>query len=630
MVPSPPAADPGPPPPELAGFERIERTLRLVSDGAVVLVQAPWMMALRPATRRLLAIDPDLAVAERLDEFHAAVRPGRTILWCLPPTDWALANLSRDVIRTERLRVVLWLAPDDLPGFRDAAPDLFDWARTVVSLPAEPPAALVDGLRAAVNAPGVVWWGPGLDAAFAAAFPGRRLWRLAVSDDYGSMIAKLNGVPSGECVAWTGVDDTAHVWRVRWAIARARRAWVIIERPPFAVQCPGWWPLGAMDRLGPVIDGLAATRAANPTLFAALCGGQPHWARSVSAYATDEFRRRWWEWSLDNFKALLVGPDERVRLALASTHRGLPWFPFVSIDSADDHRALRTLCHRIDARLRRRSPVESDDLGIRVSHLTPRSRATIARLSDMDEDSSASQVAWRFEGQLKGSEAPSHAWSMSAACAVDQVRESSALAMSPVVAWVLTHLLAGLERPRSVSHSGDMSMFFAIMASPFLAFLVEEDPIRLMAGATFQGDLDWSRESAIRVRRWLSSQVPVEIAARVAHGLAGRFAEVDAAEAPAMRQFAIELAVRVSAPPAKAIEWLSTHPSERSALARQLDIEVMDDTLPPEERALRRGIAALLRGDADTVALMARDPSVPIRAAAHLLALRDRFQSPPG
>lgn len=80
MVSPAPSADLGPPPPSLRGFERIERTLRLVEDGAVVVVEAPWLVTVREATRRLLALDPDLAVVTRFEDFRAA-RDAPGIIW---------------------------------------------------------------------------------------------------------------------------------------------------------------------------------------------------------------------------------------------------------------------------------------------------------------------------------------------------------------------------------------------------------------------------------------------------------------------------------------------------------------------------------------------------------------------
>ncbi len=408
MVLSPSPADPRAAARPLKGFERVERTLRLSRDGVLVAVRAPWLASIAAATRRLHAIDDALAVVERFEEMRAAARPGRLLLWHLRPDEAGIANLYRDLIKEKRLRVVLWFEPAAERQLRHAAPDLFDWVRTTISLPDAPPQPLVDAFAAARGRPGIVWYGPGLQTVAALQRPARRLWHSEATDDYRATAQRVGGLSPRECAVWQA-RTPADVWRIRWAHAEHRRHNGIVLQPPAHLELPGWVSLGTDTTLTPTIERLVALGFDRPGFVAALCGAQHGQLAALAAQV---------EAGADHSeltRALLNGP----------AIEQLPWGMGAATPAG-----IRRLRRRVDRWIRRGEWPPLDALWFRVSHLTPRGEGVAQRLLELIPEGPAA-LALQVEASLRAGIDPWPGWRARAAQALGRAGAAEHWATTP-------------------------------------------------------------------------------------------------------------------------------------------------------------------------------------------------------
>lgn len=211
-----------------------------------------------------------------------AAPPGDVMVLLLRPEHAPPLNMGRPIFAQRKLKAVLWCDHQTTLALAQGAPDFFDWISEHHECPQGPALHVVQGLLRAgeAEAPGIVWRGPGdaadteqLWSAFAAAFPGQKLVWIDPRRDYEALVDTIRGAGDG----WIAchAQARAHVTRVRWALAEARRegrAIVVTDTHP----CPGWWPVHA--RLLPFEEARAALHDAGcprPGALAALLGLEP-------------------------------------------------------------------------------------------------------------------------------------------------------------------------------------------------------------------------------------------------------------------------------------------------------------------------------------------------------------------
>ncbi|ATB29409.1 hypothetical protein MEBOL_002858 [Melittangium boletus DSM 14713] len=155
--------------------------------------------------------------------------------------DWL--NINRPLFAQRELRVVLFCDTETSIALAQRAVDFFDWISHRVECPKQPPRFSVSGIRTAlaVQAPGIIWTGGDLQAAFAAARPRGHLHQVSAALPYPKMVEELRR-HQREWIAWTDVNSTFRLRRVRWAHAETgHRTRAILVEP--AVPSPGWWSL---------------------------------------------------------------------------------------------------------------------------------------------------------------------------------------------------------------------------------------------------------------------------------------------------------------------------------------------------------------------------------------------------
>ena len=158
-------------------------------------------------------------------------------------SDWL--NINRPVFAQRELRVVLFCDTETTIALARQAVDFFDWISHRVECPNRPPSFAVAGIRCALaaRAPGIVWRGGDLEAAFTAARPRGKLHKVSASRPYSEMLAEVQQ-HRGAWLAWTDIDSQFRLRRVRWALAEAgHRTRAILVEP--TVSSPGWWPVHA-------------------------------------------------------------------------------------------------------------------------------------------------------------------------------------------------------------------------------------------------------------------------------------------------------------------------------------------------------------------------------------------------
>lgn len=188
--------------------------------------------------------------------------------------DWL--NINRPLFAQLELRVVLFCDTDTTIALARHAVDFFDWISHRVECPNRPPRFAVAGIRCALaaRAPGIVWTGGDLEAAFAEARPRSKLHKVSAARPYAEMLAEVKEHRRA-WIAWTDVDSHFRLRRVRWVHAEAgHRTRAILLEP--AVSSPGWWPMHA--RLADVREArehLEKAGASSPGCVAALNDLEP-------------------------------------------------------------------------------------------------------------------------------------------------------------------------------------------------------------------------------------------------------------------------------------------------------------------------------------------------------------------
>ncbi|HVG58785.1 MAG TPA: tetratricopeptide repeat protein [Hyalangium sp.] len=242
MVLPPSVADDAPGPDVTGWLRRLKVILGLARAGVLVLVDHASPERLGDLVRALLPTHPELEVhgdARKL----VGVKPGSTVVLVPRAEDADWLNINRPLFALNSLRVVLFAPREVSVALARGAVDFFDWiSHRLECIPGPAPFA-VAGLRRAlaIRAPGIVWKGGDLVAAFREVRPRGRLRTVSVARPYEELVAEI-WAARGDWLAWTDVDGDFRLRRVRWALAEARcRTRTILVEPP--VPSPGWWEL---------------------------------------------------------------------------------------------------------------------------------------------------------------------------------------------------------------------------------------------------------------------------------------------------------------------------------------------------------------------------------------------------
>ena len=129
------------------------------------------------------------------------------------------------------------------------------------------PRYAVAGIRCALaaRAPSIAWIGGDLGASFRAARPSRALLCVSAAHPYADLVAAARE-PSSAWIAWSDIDSSQRLRRVRWALAEAgRRGRVVLDSS--SVPAPGSWPVHARRAaLQDARERLETARQRNPAL----------------------------------------------------------------------------------------------------------------------------------------------------------------------------------------------------------------------------------------------------------------------------------------------------------------------------------------------------------------------------
>jgi tetratricopeptide (TPR) repeat protein len=229
--------------PDVTGWlRRLKVILELSRAGVLVLVDHARPERLGDLVRALLPTHPELEVHSDARKL-AGVKPGSTVVLVPRAEDADWLNINRPLFALNSLRVVLFAPREVSVALARGAVDFFDWISHRLECVPGPARFAVEGLRRAlaIRAPGIVWRGGDLVAAFRAVRPRRRLRTVSAARPYEELVAEV-WATRGDWLAWTDVDGDFRLRRVRWALAEARcRTRTILVEPP--VPSPGWWEL---------------------------------------------------------------------------------------------------------------------------------------------------------------------------------------------------------------------------------------------------------------------------------------------------------------------------------------------------------------------------------------------------
>ncbi len=243
--------------------------------GVLVWVDHACPERLGELVRVLLPDYPELEVhsdARRLME----AEPGSTLVLIPRAEDADWLNINRPLFAARALRVVLFSSRETSVVLAQRSVDFFDWISHRLECRPGPAPFAVTGLRRAlaVRAPGVVWKGGDLEAAFRVARPRRKLRRVSAARPYEEMVSEVRAA-RGDWLAWTDVDGDFRLRRVRWALAEARRRGRSILVEP-AVPSPGWWAVhGQVADFQTARERLERAGARRPGRLAALVDLEP-------------------------------------------------------------------------------------------------------------------------------------------------------------------------------------------------------------------------------------------------------------------------------------------------------------------------------------------------------------------
>lgn len=225
--------------------------------------------------RALLPTHPELDVYSEARGL-AEVKPDSTVVLVPRAEDVDWLNINRPLFALNRLRVVLYSSREVSVALARGAVDFFDWISHRLECPPGPAPFAVAGLRRALarRAPGVVWKGGDLEAAFRVARPRRRLRTISAARPYEELVEEAR-TGGGDWLAWTEVEGVFRLRRVRWALAEARRrARTILVEP--AVLSPGWWEVhGLTAEFSAAYERLAQAGARHAGRLAALVDLEP-------------------------------------------------------------------------------------------------------------------------------------------------------------------------------------------------------------------------------------------------------------------------------------------------------------------------------------------------------------------
>lgn len=180
------------------------------------------------------------------------------------------------------------------------------------------PRYAVAGIRCALAArvPSIAWTGGDLGASFRAARPSRELLCVSAAHPYADLVAAARE-PSSAWIAWSDIDSSQRLRRVRWALAEAgRRGRVVLVSP--SVPAPGSWPVHA--RRAALQDArrrLEAAGARAPGRLAALIDLEPEAVELAAAlleHGEDEGALE---------RAVVDAADPGVEIARVAAQRGL-------------------------------------------------------------------------------------------------------------------------------------------------------------------------------------------------------------------------------------------------------------------------------------------------------------------
>jgi len=201
---------------------------------SVSLVRGP-ASEIADVQRTLMDLDPGLVSIPDVLELPG-VPAGSLVLSGLDREGAIWLNQWRSAIQSARLRLVLWASDAVDLNLRRDAPDLDSWVSHVVLLPPAIPSWTVRRLREA-PAGRIAWTGQDLNAALAAAWPGREIVAARTAPDP-EPLAEMARVLSSLLVV-EDVQGVLEFRRLKWSLALAGRAGdVVLARPGLA--CPGF------------------------------------------------------------------------------------------------------------------------------------------------------------------------------------------------------------------------------------------------------------------------------------------------------------------------------------------------------------------------------------------------------
>jgi tetratricopeptide (TPR) repeat protein len=241
----------------------------------LVLVDHAHPERLGDLVRALLPTHPELEVHSDARKL-VGVKPGSTVVLVPRAEDADWLNINRPLFALNGLRVVLFATREVSVALARGAVDFFDWISHRLECPPSPAPFAVAGLRQAlaIRAPGIVWKGGDLVAAFRATRPRRRLRTISAARPYEELVAEARAV-RGDWLAWTDIDGEFRLRRVRWALAEARcRTRTTLVEP--AVPSPGWWEVhGRVSEFRVAQERLERSGASHAGRLAALTDLEP-------------------------------------------------------------------------------------------------------------------------------------------------------------------------------------------------------------------------------------------------------------------------------------------------------------------------------------------------------------------
>jgi tetratricopeptide (TPR) repeat protein len=253
-------------------LDRLSGILALTAKGVLVLVEG-GPERLGDLVRHLVGSHADLAVLTRAPEL-AELAPGSTAVLWLREQDFDWLNGARPVVQGQR--VVLFGSAAVATALSQRAFDFYDWISHRLEAPAGPPAFAVRALqRAACARPAAIAWkGGDLEAAFAAAFPGRHLAQASAVEPYPGLVEALKPRPK-TWVAVTGGMRPFDLRRVVWAAAEVGRCGrtILVEPRMGLTDLPSAHarPMSVEE----ATERLAASGVAQPARTAALLDLEP-------------------------------------------------------------------------------------------------------------------------------------------------------------------------------------------------------------------------------------------------------------------------------------------------------------------------------------------------------------------